>query len=868
MLAHLYELVQRRAEGDPTTVALGGQQGLAWKTVSGRLLLQMVDRLAEDLAERGVRAGDRVVLWVPNQWRTPIYFFALWKLGAVIVPFDRETNPEAGARILVAVEPRCILVGYGERPAWAAGREVVEWWLPAEGAASTSSAEWSRPAETLAAIVFTSGTTGSPKGCMISHANLWAEVEALAERIPLDASCRLASILPLSHLFELTGGLLFPLFSGAAIHYIPSRRPPDILRVLKEQRVTHMVAVPQLLSLMGQRLEEQLQARLPGGICRALNAAAERLSLSARRRLFWLVHRQLGGQLRVMFSGGAALPAETQRLWERLGVRIVQGYGTSECSPVVTLAAPDGSTPLGSVGRPLAKVEVRLSGEGEVLVRGPNVMLGYWQDPDRTAEVLSDGWYATGDLATVDERGNLRLAGRAKDLIVLPSGLNVWPQDVEDVLRSEAAVGDAVVLAVPTVGGGARLHAYLVRAAGAAREADLAGLIARANGRLAQHQRVATVSWWDGADFPRTSTLKVRRNLLPLPEQAAALTIDSVLASDDPVGQAVASVAHLSAVRPEQTLGELGLDSLGLIELALALEEKVDKPVAEEDLHLDLTVAQVQALLLGISASSGARPARLGAPEPVGVEQPRWPYGWGRIFRFLALPLDLLYRYGATRTIVLGPEHLERLPARVIFAGTHHSFPDMPLVRQALLKSPARALAGRLVIAVAATNLYRGKPRLYAGMGPSSWYGVLALGLYPLRQSGDDASLRGLARLAGQGSPVLIFPQGTHSRPEEERAGDPAARFRAGVGHLAAALDAAVVPFGLAGTEAMIPAFADQFKGRLIAGVPVAIRRGPVAIAFGPPLTLQPDELPQEFAGRLQQVSFALTRQAEQALER
>jgi long-chain acyl-CoA synthetase len=495
-------------------------------------------------------------------------------------------------------------------------------------------------------------------------------------------------------------------------------------------------------------------------------------------------------------------------------------------------------------------------------------MSGYWQDPIRTAEVLSDGWYATGDLATIDEQGNLHLAGRAKELIVLPSGLNVWPQDVEDVLRSESEVGDAVVLPVPTAGGGARLHAYLLRSAISAPGVDIGALIARANGRLAQHQRVATASWWDSADFPRTSTMKIRRNLLPLPESTAAITIDSVLASDDPVTQAVASTARVSTVRRDQTLGELGLDSLGLVELALTLEEKTGKAVSEQDLRLELTVEQLQILLLAAPALSEAQYADAADSRELAPRQPHWPYGWGRAFRFLNLPLDLTYRYSTTRTTVLGREHLEHLPERVIFAGTHHGFPDMPLVRHALLNSAARPLARRLIIAVAATNLYRGKPRLYAGLGPTSWYGVLALGLYPLRQSGDDASLRGLARLAADGNPVLIFPQGTHSRLDDERAGAPPARFRAGVGHLAIALGAGVVPFGLAGTELIIPPFADEFQGRMLAGVPLSIRRGPLAIAFGSPLTIQPGETPQAFASRLQEVSFALTRQAEQSLDR
>ena len=169
---------------------------------------------------------------------------------------------------------------------------------------------------------------------MITHANLCSQVEAFDDRIPLDDPCRLASILPLSHLFELTGGLLYPLAAGAAIHYIPSRRGADIVRVLLEQRVTHMMAVPQLLMHMGNaRRAAAAKRACPRAFRQNLVALADRVPIGVRRELFFMVHRQLGGHLRVMFSGGAALPAETQRLWERLGVRVVQGYGTSECSP-------------------------------------------------------------------------------------------------------------------------------------------------------------------------------------------------------------------------------------------------------------------------------------------------------------------------------------------------------------------------------------------------------------------------------------------------------------------------------------------------------------------------------------------------------
>jgi long-chain acyl-CoA synthetase len=509
------------------------------------------------------------------------------------------------------------------------------------------------------------------------------------------------------------------------------------------------------------------------------------------------------------------------------------------------------------VGKPLPGIEVRLSGEGELLVRGPNVMRGYWRDPERTAEVIKDGWYATGDLASIDDAGYVRLIGRARDLIVLPSGLNVWPQDVEEALRAEAAVKDAAVLAVPTAGGGATLHAYLLPQRPADRAADPSSLVAHCNGRLAQHQRLASASWWPDSDFPRTALGKVRRTLLPPPEATTSVAVDSVLAADDPVGQAVAAAARVATVADGQELGALGLDSMGLVELAQELEEKTGKYVGDGELRLDMTVAQVRSMLAAAaiveSGTSNGTASKWGGAVPL------WPYTWGRIFRTLDFPVDLLYRYAATRTIVLGGEHLAQLGPRVILAGTHHSFADMPLVRCALRQTPARRLAGRLVIATAADGFARG--------GLAARYGVLGLGLYPLHQRDErEASLRGLARLAAAGNAILIFPQGTHATPEQERPGAATACFRPGVAHLATALQATVVPFGVAGTERTIPAHLADYHGKAVAGVPLSLRRGPLAIAFGAPLQPAAGEEPHAFAARLQGICFALTREAEVAL--
>jgi 1-acyl-sn-glycerol-3-phosphate acyltransferase len=312
-------------------------------------------------------------------------------------------------------------------------------------------------------------------------------------------------------------------------------------------------------------------------------------------------------------------------------------------------------------------------------------------------------------------------------------------------------------------------------------------------------------------------------------------------------------------VTDQQTLGELGLDSLAMLDLGLALEDKTGKAVGEQDLALDMTVGQVREALSkapAIGVGTGGPPRR--SPEHVRASQPIWPYTWGRVFRVLRLPVSLAYKLAATRTIVQGAEHLANLPPRVILAGTHHAHADEPLVRAALARTPARHLSNRLVVAARA-NAFDTMPKAVA------WLTILAGGLYPLRQYGEqDVSLRGLAKLVQQGNPLLIFPQGHHVKPADELTGDPSAAFKPGVGHLAAALDAAVVPFGQAGTEGVMPEGVKPWFS--IGDTPILIRRGPLAIVFGPPLQREPGESPLAFTQRLQETCFALARQAEAAL--
>ena len=321
--------------------------------------------------------------------------------------------------------------------------------------------------------------------------------------------------------------LFYALTVGADILYVRSRNPRVIFEAIRDHRVTTMLVVPQILDLFWSAIEREVDRTGRRAAFDRLRGIARHLPYGARRRLFRRVHAQLGGGLNLFVCAAAFLPPSLQQSWEDVGVVVMQGYGATECGPASATSKTDHG--LGTVGRTIPPVEVTLADDGEILVKGPTVFSGYWRDPAATAAAFTaDGWYRTGDIGRHDEAGHLILMGRIKDIIVLPNGLNVYPEDIENALRT-AGIRDSVV--VETKPG--RIEA-VVLAPGTAvvpRGGDLPGqgmeglhrdpvelgaeidaAVKRANATLAQSQRVVAWRLWPDADFPRTHTLKVKRD--------------------------------------------------------------------------------------------------------------------------------------------------------------------------------------------------------------------------------------------------------------------------------------------------------------------------------------------------------------------
>lgn len=808
----LVDLLERAVADNGDRTALTMRVGVRSLKYSYEKLEERAHAFATFMAERNVGKGDRVVVWAPNQPDWVAALFGAFLRGAIVVPLDVRSTREFVERVISQTEPAIAFAGKSQ------AETLRELEIPTFNFETLNLPVNGRVAPTpiaptdLAEVIFTSGTTGDPKGVMLTHANIVANVEAGVTVLPIGRETRMLSLLPLSHMFEQIGGCFAALHVGAAVCYPSSRQPAALSRTMQEWKPTFIMGVPQVLTLLMNGIEREAAARGRLGLLQRLRKVATPLPERLRRKLFRSVLTRFGGKLDMIASGGAALDPEVQLKWEQMGVAIIEGYGATEASPVITITPRADRRPR-SVGRPLPGQQLRIAEDGEVLTRGPNVFPGYWKNEAATAAVFEDDWYRTGDLGYIED-GYLYLKGRKKDLIVLSDGQNVYPEDIEEVLRRQPGVTDAVVLGI-SEGPDVRLHAVLLEEPGAG-----AAAVKAANEKLDARQQVFAWTAWPQEDFPRTHTLKVKRNLVAdyVESRGPQQPVSQQVATDDTLINLIAGIRRGDAhITEASDLGmDLQLDSLGRVELLSAIEDEIGVYVDDTEVGPHTTVAELRALI-----ERGERKAKV-------RRFPTWPRRrpatWIRRVLLTCVVFPAL-RLGYT-VEVRGRENLKNLNEPVLIISNH----NMHLDGSMLLRSMPHGFRQRVAIAAAASDIFGNRLR---GFGAS-----LLGNAFPFAKEGSGVreSLEAVAKMLDQGWNVLIFPEGKLTVM------GPMQPFKSGTGLLAVETGVPVLPMRI---DVLRPGF---YEGRWLPHP-----HGRVRVTVGKPLSFAPGTTYAEATAKLEE---------------
>ena len=750
-----------------------------------RDLRTMVPRVARVLADEGIAPGDRAILWSVNRPEWGLAFFGLLHAGGVAVPLDVRHPVEFGRKIVQQTDARLVIASrQTEKAARELGLPVVMVEsLPDRARRAEPLPPAAVAPDDLAEVVFTSGTTGDPKGAMLSHRNLLSVTAGMTAIVPFDKDDRMVSVLPLSHLYEQVLGFIAPLTVGASVVYPVSRQPIVLLRTFRDFKASILLIVPQGLRLIDTAIERRVDQAGRREAFERLHDLARPLPKPARRILFSPVLSPIGGKLHTVGLGASAMDVELGKRWTEMGIDVLQGYGATEMGPVVTFTRP-GRNRMETVGEPIPGVEIRLADDGEVLARGPGRFAGYWRNPEATAAAIdAEGWYHTGDLGQITPDGFLIFRGRKKDMLALPDGQKVYAEDVEAILRQDERLTDAAVVGWP-LGTDLRVHAVLLLDDPAAAE----DVVRAANGRLAPHQRIRGFTVWPEEDLPRTHTLKVKKPLVMerLPALTAAAAAGAVAAAGstrigakldalpaDPVAAVIAEVAGVPADRllPTARLeSDLEMDSLKRVELLGVIEDELGVYLDDDALLPDATVADVAAI---VEAARGVK------RKPM-----RWSWPLSPAVRAVGLAFQLLLMYPFValfyRVRTTGMEALHGLDGPVLITPNHCLHLDNAIILSRLPLS----VRWKLSVAAGAETIY-GNP----------FRGILASVLanaFPLSREGSvRRSLELLGSRLDRGYNILLYPEGKLTL------GGPLQEFKAGAGLIAVEGGTPIVPVKL-----------------------------------------------------------------------
>jgi long-chain acyl-CoA synthetase len=840
----LLELFETSTKRHATRVAMRIERDGRKEQYTYADLRELATRAAGFLAAEGINAGDRVMLLSHNAPEWGMTYFGVVKAGATCIPVDPESTTAdvvafaragAAAGIVLSEEMLREHAALAERLKEAGMEGVRIWRFEEVFALPDQQTEDQRiailparvHAQSVASLIFTSGTTGSPKGVMLSHRNLTSMVSMLSSVFEMTTSDGVLSVLPLHHTFEFSTGFLTPLSRGAQITYLDELTGEALARSIKNGHVTGMVGVPALWELLHRRIRNKFneRSRFVGDaadlLIRANAWLRDKTPLNLGALIFYPIHEGMGGRIRYFISGGSALSDKVQRDFQGLGFTILEGYGLTEASPVLTVTRPANRMLTGSVGKPLPGVEVKIiepdaGGVGEVIARGPNVMVGYFENEAATRKTIINRWLYTGDLGRLDDEGNLYLVGRSKDIIVDTNGKNVYPDEIEELYHTSPFIKELSVIGLPE-GISEKVACMVVPDY----DHDIALSRAEVRRKVEEHfrdvssalpffKRVKVLHFWDG-DLPRTATRKVKRrevlSAMQVLEQSMK-TASRVGAGGD--GQTprdagwlldiVATVASRprAQISLDSRLSDLGFDSLMYVELATAIENAGGTLESPNTLTEVADLRELASVVSRQTQAAAGRESRRRAEADRTATEDEEIYIPPSVRSVGNRGLDVLQRLFYERFLNTRYEGRNNIPVHTNFivAPNHTSHLDFGLVKMALGE------AGKDMVVLAAADYFFDNKYKRAYMDNFT-------NLVPIERSGSlRQSLRHARSFLDRGYNALIFPEGTRSLTGE------LADFKPVIGYLALASRVGILPVYIRGTYEAFPKGSSVIKSR------------------------------------------------------
>jgi long-chain acyl-CoA synthetase len=770
------------------------QRGYRQQRWSYGQILDASRRFARELTARDIRVGDRIYLWGENCAEWVIAFLGSVLCGVVVVPMDHTAAPEYARRVCRQVEARVCLCSH-DMPLIGFDIPVI----PFEGLIETVSRHSEEPytagrihAGDPAEIVFTSGTTAEPKGVVLSHRNILANLDPLEKEIRkylkyerIVHPLRFMNLLPLSHMFGQFLGIFIPQILGGTVFFHNTLNPSDIIRSLRRERISVLVAVPKMLETIKNKVERDLEAE---GRLIQFQEKLERAQTMHFLKRWWIfrnIHKKFGWKFWAFICGGATLGEEIERFWGKLGFAVIQGYGLTETTSLISVNNPF-KIGKGTIGKVLPGREIRLDSNGEILVRGESIAESYFEGNTYTPVLGEDGWFSTGDIGFLDDQGNLHFKGRRKNVIVNAEGMNIYPEDLESALRRQPEIRDCVVVGLERSGNPEACAVVLLYD----REQPPEPVIRRTNESLAAYQHIRSWFIWPDEDFPRTSTQKPQIGKI---QEVASAKFRGTLEEPEQGGVLLGLIRQVTgrtikkASQDSNLSADLDLSSIERVELLNALEYRFQADLDETAFTEADSVGDLEALL--------SRPS----VQHTDYEYPLWTQR--KPVSILRKAMYYLLTWPATmilaRPSVKGRGNLTKLQGPVLFISNHVTAVDVAFLLAAL---PFR-FRHRLAVAMMGELLQDmrhpdpGRPFWKRSFSIAQYVLVVALfNVFPLPQkTGFRASFRFAGESADRGQSILVFPEGGRTPDGKMQP------FQAGIGILAKNLDVPVVPMRIDG---------------------------------------------------------------------